>query len=613
VSLLRDRLEQRIAARLAYVRTLDPARVDGIDAADLAVRIERNVVAAAEAIIPKKAEQFAALDREIVGLNWPLFSGFPIGEAVVPILLFRVEERLFWPPSVSWQETAEALERIGTPESKAMAAPLLAGVWGASVPYFSTQPTLEPTLHMEVGYPMTVGASPELLAKLGKTEEEFLREQQAAEAIAEVEYKKSKALVEKLGAEQLWNPFGIATLLAALAEVRANALAFRGTPIPATRPMRAAVQTISRGVSGEWGLLETKGGRSVIKLHWPGPGSKPPHQLALGFPASVDAAIVAGILDELQTDGLRDYLVLHRMAAEQGRTGAIRWSWREHRERTAYDRRIRAGNLNDPKAQWDVTARLWRLKSAELRETVAMPGGKTRFERIGPFGLIDIPAGYGEEGALDLAPIELNPAIYRGAAVGTQKRGRNFTMLPDAAFALDGRALRLAVLLALQMRITRDAAAGTVRITASKLWEWLGSRGGDPKAIPRKRWQATDDTLRKVLAVLEGASVIGTWNREGGEDALPGALYQIDPVAAWRDAVVHRVPPALPPSKAAIPWTGEGLRRWREEHLLSQAAAAAELGVGVATVKRAEGNPTKELGAALVEALARCRAVSRSG
>lgn len=211
-SLLRDRLEQRIVARLAYVRTIDPAPVDGIVAAALAARIERNVVAAAEAIIPDKAERLAALDREIVGLNWPLFSGFPIGETVADILAFTHDDTPVWPPRVSWQETGEALMRIGTPESKAMAAPLLAGSWGWGSSGYPHLPTLKKRIRMTPGYPVLLPG-------------EGIPDSRVKESIAEAKKidEERKALVdraEKLGAEQLWNPFGIATLLAALAEVR---------------------------------------------------------------------------------------------------------------------------------------------------------------------------------------------------------------------------------------------------------------------------------------------------------------------------------------------------------------------------------------------------------
>ena len=74
------------------------------------------------------------------------------------------------------------------------------------------------------------------------------------------------------------------------------------------------------------------------------------------------------------------------------------------------------------------------------------------------------------------------------------------------------------------------------------------------------------------------------------------------------DAVVHAaLPPATSPRARALaapaaptppPRTGAELAAWRAARGLSQASAAAALGVGIATVKRAESDPAEVLGRA---------------
>jgi hypothetical protein len=409
---------------------------------------------------------------------------------------------------------------------------------------------------------------------------------------------------EVLRAHQRWPVMPCAVLLSIAIDVRAEIAAFRGTPIPATKPARVAIAAVSRGPGGPWSNLHhvrrEPAGEPALSLELVWDGKPNAYQLSLTFPTNFEAQLVGGILQELQADGLRDYLVLHRMAAEQGRTGSIRWTWREHRERTAYDSRIRAHNATDAEVRHAVTTRLFRLKGAELRET-ARQGNRVAWRRIGPFGLIDIPAAISSDDDLDLAPLQLNPELYAGAATGTDKP--HFTLLPDDAFSLAGDRFRLAALLVLAMRDARDEG-GTVRLTAAKLWEHMDLRGGNAKGIPRHRWPRLDATLVAALDALVAAKVIGAWSREVDGPPDPRAVYRIDPRTEWRDLVVHGLPPSFPPSLASTPRTGAELRAWREARRLSQAAAAQILKVGIATVKRAESDPAASLGPALLRALA---------
>jgi hypothetical protein len=285
------------------------------------------------------------------------------------------------------------------------------------------------------------------------------------------------------------------------------------------------------------------------------------------------------------------------MAAEHGRSGAFNWSWREHRERTAYARRVALGNLTDVQAAEQVTDRLWRLKGAEVRQTVRRPDGQEAWVRIGPFGLIDVPAAVQHGTSLECARIALNPVLYEGAHKDAVQP--YFALLPDEALMLEGPCLRLAVLVTLSMRYVRDDGGVVVR-TAAVLWEDLTTHGGVPA---RKYWPRAATVLARALDQLVARGVLGAWEREPGA-LTPDTRYTLRPAAWWHDQLVHQVPPALPPPRAARPRTGVELRAWRVDHGWSQAEAAAKLGVGIATVKRAELAADQPLARALTAALA---------
>jgi hypothetical protein len=126
--------------------------------------------------------------------------------------------------------------------------------------------------------------------------------------------------------------------------------------------------------------------------------------------------------------------------------------------------------------------------------------------------------------------------------------------------------------------------------------------------LPRHRWPAMTRALEGALNALEGAHVIGGWNRLDAEaDVSPEMLFEVTPTAAWKDQVVHRVPPELPPSRV-IPRTVGEFKAWRLALAWSQDRVATELGVGLNTIKRAEVQAKTEasapLGSAILAALA---------
>jgi hypothetical protein len=425
-------------------------------------------------------------------------------------------------------------------------------------------------------------------------------------AVADAAYQSSpggEALVH--GRRKLQQPLEVALqlfplnecilLLNLIREVHSNATR-RFIPISSRKEGRAAFGVISQGSKGPWLTEQSEWTDTKVELVW---GGKPqPMQFAFEFGQGFEPALVKGILDELQADGLRDYLCLHRMAAEQGRTGTITWTWKEHSERTRYTRRIEQDNLSDSEAKAAVTSRLRRLKQGEIRQWRLKPEtGRLGWVRMGPFGFIDIPAGVdAPDRTLERARIEINPVIYHGAH--RKNIGSHFALLHEEVLSLDGPSLRLAVMLAFDFRYARDEGGG-VRRSTRVLWEHANTRGGLPE---KRRWPAADESLQRALDRLQKLDVIGSWSRESGA-ASANLMYDINPTTAWRDQVIHAVPPVLPVSTVNLPRIGSEFRQWRVDRNLSQNALAKLLEVGLATIKRAEMAPKERLGRALYKAL----------
>jgi hypothetical protein len=399
-----------------------------------------------------------------------------------------------------------------------------------------------------------------------------------------------------------------AMLYAAFQDVESD----RRTPVirhSADKAGRAALAVLGAGPGprGEltgsthpWKNIESiQGAGATVELVWD--GRRTPVQLALDLgddAATLDWVTVRGILAELHEDGLRDWLILHRMAGEQGGTGRLRWSWADHKERTPYAYKIQRGRSDDSELAGATVRRLWQLKRAEIRlySPQTLSDGTTPWRRVGDYGLIDIPAGRDDLSAskdrLRLAAITINPAIYAGAK--RQSVAANFMLLAESAVALPGDALRLLSLLACDWHYAREHS-GIVR-EAATLWEYATIREG--RRTPRKRWPEATRTLERILAKLAEDGHIADWKREDGDGAA--AMYRIRPPRWWVDQVLLDVPPDFGKSLASTPKTGTELKGWRDARGWSRAEVARLAGVSESTIKRCERDPTKPLPVRLV-------------
>lgn len=311
------------------------------------------------------------------------------------------------------------------------------------------------------------------------------------------------------------------------------------------------------------------------RVAWDGrPNDREQFTFAFAAPART-ADVFRDILVKLGAEGLRDYAILHRMAAEQGRTGRFRWTWEAHKRATAFEARVRSSSARDADAKRQTLARLAKLREAELHVEQLDGKGRRAWRVVGEAPLVAIVAGVeGADGDVEGLELVLNPTLYQAAA--TSERRQFFTQLPEAVLSLPALAFSLALMLAFRWRYAADDD-GVITLPKAKLHEYMDAghwRNGNAAAAA--------ETLTRALQRIVEAFGAGCSFEDLGD------TVRATPSASWTAAVIDRVPPSLPPSTTSAPKTGAELKAWREKHNLSQTEAARVLGVGVATVKRAE-------------------------
>nr|MBK7068390.1 hypothetical protein [Deltaproteobacteria bacterium] len=195
----------------------------------------------------------------------------------------------------------------------------------------------------------------------------------------------------------------------------------RPIALPASRASRVAFEFMARQkaltTDERSNAVEAIAGGGV-RVFWDG---KPRgEQLTFAF-AARDATLRTAfeIVDELGAEGLRDHVILHRMAAAQGRTGTFRWTWEAHRHATRHATRVRSSNTTDDDAREAVVKRLWRLTRAELHIEVERDGRRA-WKVVG-----DAPLGYVTGGVEQGGRIEgmTLPAEQQGALRRRDPRG----------------------------------------------------------------------------------------------------------------------------------------------------------------------------------------------
>lgn len=480
-----------------------------------------------------------------------------------------IPERVVWPSNISLDDVRRTIERSNDPDAQTIVRSMRAGQWKVAAP----------RMHPDASA-MCSGAldlRPECFTQ-HPTQPEFMiiADPDLRRAASGVFWPSTAALVawaEKVVADDQRNARPIA--------------------LPASRASRVAFEFMARQkaltTDERSNAVEAIAGGGV-RVFWDG---KPRgEQLTFAF-AARDATLRTAfeIVDELGAEGLRDYVILHRMAAAQGRTGTFRWTWEAHRHATRHATRVRSSNTTDDDAREAVVKRLWRLTRAELHIEVERDGRRA-WKVVGDDPLVYVTGGVEQDGRIEGMTLRLNKALYEGATRGNKKP--YFTPLPEAVLDLPATAFCLAVMLSFSWRYAHDVG-GVVELSADDLQRAMDTTESS-RARSRHRTAAAahaHDTLDRVAAAMGDGC---RW------EPVEGGKYRVTPPRFWVDSVVHGATPVLPPTTKGAPTTGLQLVAWREKHKLSQVAAAGVLGVGVQTIKRAELVPGATLPRAFLKA-----------
>lgn len=384
------------------------------------------------------------------------------------------------------------------------------------------------------------------------------------------------------------------------------------TPIPSTHHARTTTTLVSGRAPG----IDYKRERKASFVLECGPydsSNIPRGELEFSFPSDIVQAsdakrAILSILARDRESGLHDWLALHVLASRAGQSGQFVWTWEAHREITPWGARIKAKNITDRDALREVSERLHRWEKGILKAWLPRDKGKKDFLRLGGT-LLELTAGTEDaSGRIKRAAIKINSALY------LEPNGRHYTHIDERALHLDAETLRVCVAVMFAARDARDDG-GMVNCRAQLLWDSAGiepTNNVESERLSKKNAAIRDERARRSLDTLSRAGIIGTWEAKGAE-GTPDRHYEIAPSTAWIDRTVHGIPPA-PLAVAmlasgtinALPSTGDELRAWREaqgDKGITQAQAAAMLGVNESTIRRAEKRGSDTLSRALIRAL----------
>jgi hypothetical protein len=296
--------------------------------------------------------------------------------------------------------------------------------------------------------------------------------------------------------------------------------------------------------------------------------------------------------------GLRHWAaVLRLLSIEGAREGRVRWTMERHLDAIGASEDTR----HDPKALAEIGGIVELLTKLEL--AVYAPDGTLRLRQsiLGAMNKID--RNLGSTWALEGMELHIHPLLYEGVRKANGDTGTNW--FPQAAELAKIDHVRfpnaIALGLTLPMRWRWDWGDGRDHTTLSgaKLLEAAGI------AYTLRHIGEAWRKLRRTLDKLITIEALGSFEWEGEPWTL-GALCHLHPPPWARDRTVHALPPVEPsPAAFRTPMTGAELVAWRKRKNLTQAAAAARLGVGARTIRRAETDA--KLGPALRKAFAKLK------
>jgi hypothetical protein len=292
-------------------------------------------------------------------------------------------------------------------------------------------------------------------------------------------------------------------------------------------------------------------------------------------------------------EGLRHWAALLRQfSVEGGRQGWVRWTMQQHLDALGYAQRVR----EDPARLAQIAEQVELLTQLEL--VVYDRSGQERSRRP----LLHIGERFErlEKSCwrLDGMQLQINPLLYAGVRdIETGKLGRDWFPAPVELAQLDHnkRPYAIALGLVLPVRWRWRMADDSDHLPLNG--RTLLALGGIP--YQGRRAAAAWQKLTANLQTLQEIDLLADWQWDGGGPALE-ATCRLSPGRWITDRTRFRLKPVESPP-LDIPRTGKELKAWRKAspRSWSQREAARQLGVGQATVSRAEAKPQQQLSPSL--------------
>jgi hypothetical protein len=559
---LRERIEQRLASLLEETRRRRADEAAGFSAASLpgiAAAIERRVVALIERLVEPELQR-PVLDRAELPARWTLANADTTGLAPAETILLEAlvaTEReldppsrplLHWPPAVAPAELAAALERTRDPDAAQLATALRQG-WIAPG-------TL--TLDREIDAKTT-----ELAAALAKWP--LLECARIVDVMKRVQDDRLRpAMAIDAGKEHH-------ALMAAMRDFPKDPVTHRGKKQQALQ-LGDRIEVLAPGDGG-------------IQLTLPLEG------------INLNEAMVNTLRAWRGWEGLRHWAAVHRLLSIEGsRAGRVRWTLERHLDaigaskRSREDQKFRARVGHEVELLTKLELAIY-AKDGSVRMRRALLTPTAKFDRI-----------QGADWALEGMELEIHPMLYSGVRDPVSGEvGANWfpqaADLPRLDHVKHPHALALGLILPIRWR-----------------WDWLNGLNHTrmkgltllvTAGIQFKQRRASEawDKLQRDLAELQRIGALGQVEWEGEPWTAEGVCLLYPPQWA-RDRTVHQLPPVERAAQKE-PLTGTELVAWRKREGLTQLEASKQLGVGIATIKRAEAGGESPLGPALAKAFAR--------
>ncbi len=328
-------------------------------------------------------------------------------------------------------------------------------------------------------------------------------------------------------------------------------------------------------------------------------------QLTLPYD-SFSEAMVDVIRQILKWPGLRNYAALERLLGEQGSTGIVTWTLDDHMKACGYREQTRK-NHNKRKS---ISEQIEQLISLQIEVT---DSNGRKWDRR-PLYTVERRAGSkGPNGERITEIIELkkNPVLYRGIRGLDGRLGNNWYPTTPRLAEIDTRKHAPALALGLVL-------PNHWRIAWTENLEYIDRSGTNILNMGHIKYSRNDpsrawDKLKRSLEELIRKGGLGRYYWKHGDNTLEGVI-RLYPPEHIIDRTVGGLRGELPAPQQIIS-IGKELIAWRKKNKLTQIKAAEMLGVGVATIRRAEqkANADKALSRAIRRGFAEIQKISKKG